>query len=42
MIPFAKEPYSRNIDGYDDIKDLVSRALASYENYNFLLCVPLS
>ena len=29
-----------HLEGYDDIKDLVRRALDSYENYNLLLCGP--
>ena len=29
-----------NIEGYDDIKNLVNRALNSDENYNLLLCGP--
>jgi len=29
-----------NIEGYDDIKDFVRRALDSHENYNLRLCGP--
>jgi MoxR-like ATPase len=35
---FHKEVEFGNIEGYDDIKDLVARALDSNENYNLLLC----
>jgi hypothetical protein len=35
-----KEVEFGNIEGYDDIKDLVRRALDSNENYNLLLCGP--
>jgi hypothetical protein len=37
---FHKEVEFGNIVGYDDIKDLVRRALDSHENYNLLLCGP--
>ncbi|MGB8938418.1 MAG: AAA family ATPase, partial [Candidatus Nitrosopolaris sp.] len=37
---FHKEVGFGNIEGYDDIKDIVTRALDSYENYNLLLCAP--
>ncbi len=37
---FHKEIEFGNIEGYDDIKDIVRRALHSYENYNLLLCGP--
>jgi hypothetical protein len=37
---FHKEVEFRSIEGYEDIKDLVSRALSSDENYNLLLCGP--
>jgi Holliday junction resolvasome RuvABC ATP-dependent DNA helicase subunit len=37
---FHKEVRFGNIEGYDDIKDLVRSALNSYENYNLLLCGP--
>ena len=37
---FHKEVEFGNIEGYDDIKDIVRRALYSYENYNLLLCAP--
>src|SRR5262252_3908350 len=37
---FHKEVDFGNIEGYDDIKDLVRRALSSEENYNLLLCGP--
>ena len=37
---FHKEVEFGNIEGYDDIKDIVRRALDSYENYNLLLCAP--
>ena len=33
---FHKEVEFGNIEGYDDIKDIVRRALDSYENYNLL------
>ena len=35
-----KEVKFGNIEGYDDIKDLVRRALDADENYNLLLCGP--
>jgi replication-associated recombination protein RarA len=35
-----KEVEFRSIEGYEDIKDLVRRALGSNENYNLLLCGP--
>ena len=35
---FHKEVEFGNIEGYDDIKDLVRRTLSSDENYNLLLC----
>jgi hypothetical protein len=35
---FHKEVEFGNIEGYDDIKDIVRRALNSEENYNLLLC----
>jgi replication-associated recombination protein RarA len=34
------EPGFDNISGYDDIKDIVIRALDAEENYNLLLCGP--
>jgi hypothetical protein len=37
---FHKEDEFGDIVGYDDIKDLVRRALNSHENYNLLLCGP--
>jgi MoxR-like ATPase len=37
---FRKDIEFYNIHGYDDIKDLVRRALDSHENYNLLLCGP--
>jgi len=37
---FHKEVEFGNIEGYDDIKDIVRRALSSKENYNLLLCGP--
>jgi DNA polymerase III delta prime subunit len=37
---FHKEVEFGNIQGYDDIKDLIRRALDSDENYNLLLCGP--
>ena len=37
---FHKEVEFENIQGYDDIKDLVRRAMDSHENYNLLLCGP--
>ena len=37
---FHKEVELGNIQGYDDIKNLVSRALDSDENYDLLFCGP--
>jgi replication-associated recombination protein RarA len=37
---FRKDVEFGNIEGYDDIKDLVKRALDLNENYNLLLCGP--
>ena len=37
---FHKEVEFGNIEGYDDIKDVVRRALDCNENYNLLLCGP--
>jgi MoxR-like ATPase len=37
---FHKQVEFGNIESYDDIKDLVRRALDSNENYNLLLCGP--
>ena len=37
---FQKEVEFENIQGYDDIKDLVRRALDSDENYNLLFVGP--
>jgi holliday junction DNA helicase RuvB len=37
---FRKEFEFGNIEGYDDIKDIIRRALDSDENYNLLLCGP--
>jgi len=37
---FHKQVEFEHIEGYDDIKDLVRRALDSNENYNLLLCGP--
>jgi hypothetical protein len=37
---FDKQVEFGNIEGYDDIKDLIRRALDSYENYNLLLIGP--
>ena len=37
---FHKEVEFGNIQGYDDIKNLVSRALDSDENYDLLFCGP--
>ena len=37
---FRKEVAFGNIVGYDEIKDLVRRALSSDENYNVLFCGP--
>jgi holliday junction DNA helicase RuvB len=37
---FHKDVEFENIQGYDDIKDLVRRALDSQENYNLLFCGP--
>jgi replication-associated recombination protein RarA len=37
---FHKEVEFGNIEGYDDIKDIVRRAFSSEENYNLLLCGP--
>src|SRR5215831_4192200 len=39
---FHKEVKFGNVEGYEDIKDLVSRVLSSDENYNLLLCGPLA
>ena len=30
----------RNIEGYEDVKDIISRALESEDNFNLLLCGP--
>jgi hypothetical protein len=35
---FRKDIGFDNIEGYDDIKNIVRRALSSEENYNLLLC----
>jgi MoxR-like ATPase len=37
---FRKEVDFGNIEGYDDIKDIIRRALDADENYNLLLCGP--
>ncbi len=37
---FHAEVEFGNIQGYDDIKHIVRRALESDENYNLLLCGP--
>jgi len=37
---FRKEIEFTNIQGYDDIKDVVRCVLSSDENYNLLLCGP--
>jgi DNA polymerase III delta prime subunit len=37
---FHKEVEFGDIQGYDDVKDLLRRALDSDENYNLLLCGP--
>ncbi len=37
---FHNEVEFGNIEGYDDIKDLVRRVLSSDENYNLLFCDP--
>jgi replication-associated recombination protein RarA len=37
---FHKDIGFDNIQGYDDIKNIVRRALSSEENYNLLLCGP--
>jgi replication-associated recombination protein RarA len=37
---FRKNIGFDNIQGYDDIKNIVRRALSSEENYNLLLCGP--
>jgi hypothetical protein len=29
-----------NIEGYDDVKDIIRRALNADENYNLLVCGP--
>jgi hypothetical protein len=39
-LPLHKEVEFANIAGYDDIKDLLRRALDSNGNYNLLLCGP--
>jgi hypothetical protein len=36
---FHKELEFVNIEGYDDIKDIIRRALDANENYNLLLCI---
>ena len=37
---FRKDVGFDNIQGYDDIKNIVRRTLSSEENYNLLLCGP--
>jgi DNA polymerase III delta prime subunit len=37
---FHKEVEFGKIEGYDDVKDLIRRALDSDDNYNLLLCGP--
>jgi hypothetical protein len=37
---FRKDIGFNNIQGYDDIKNIVRRAFSSQENYNLLLCGP--
>jgi hypothetical protein len=37
---FRKEIVFENIQGYDDIKDIVRRALDAEENYNLLFVGP--
>jgi hypothetical protein len=37
---FHKEVEFGNIVGYDNIKDIIRRALSSNENYNLLFCGP--
>ena len=37
---FHREVEFVNIEGYDDIKDIIRRALDANENYNLLLCSP--
>jgi DNA replication protein DnaC len=37
---FRKEIEFENIQGYDDIKDIVKRALDAEENYNLLFIGP--
>jgi len=37
---FRKEIEFNNIQGYDDIKDIVRRALDAEDNYNLLLVRP--
>ncbi|MGA8082704.1 MAG: hypothetical protein WB988_12660 [Candidatus Nitrosopolaris sp.] len=37
---FRKEIEFNNIQGYDDIKDIVKRALDAKDNYNLLLTGP--
>jgi hypothetical protein len=39
---FRKEIGFENIQGYDDIKDIVKRALDAEDNYNLLFIVTLS
>jgi hypothetical protein len=34
---FRKEVEFENIQGYDDIKDIVKRALDTEDNYNFAI-----
>lgn len=40
LLHLFKEVEFANIQGYDDIKFLVRRALDSDENYNLLFCGP--
>ena len=37
---FRKDVGFDNIQGYDDIKNIVRRTLSSEENYNLVLCGP--
>ncbi|MFZ0513255.1 MAG: AAA family ATPase [Candidatus Nitrosopolaris sp.] len=40
IISFKHQDIFENISGYDDIKEIVKRALASEDNYNLLLTDP--
>jgi hypothetical protein len=38
--PYKTVDKFQNIEGYDDVKEIISRALDTDENYNLLLCGP--